>query len=165
MRRDDNPTKGLAAKKYLQRDESWWGWCDTPDVDAETGKPCVKISDSTGSIGDQFEATFLYLWMTDQARPLAALLAYSYLIDSLWSGSLSRSYCYNNLGVSDPSLRLGWLMTWTPVIDRTDILLDRIYTGIGLEPDVRTRKRRDVIYLRILSYLDNRKKLLMTRVK
>ena len=76
MRKDDEPMRGLPAKKYLHitSNEEWWNYCcEGPRTDKETGLDCVRVVDSTETIGDQFEAAYLYLWLTDQARPLAAI--------------------------------------------------------------------------------------------
>ena len=81
MRKSDAPFQGRPAKKCLSnRTEDQWQtleWLVTGSDGTH-----IKVVGNTETLGDQFECAYVYLWMTDQPRALAAMIVYTWLLDS-----------------------------------------------------------------------------------
>ena len=70
MRTEDEPRQGLTSvKAHMRLDAKWWKDCDYPEM--ENGRFKLGTYDGAGSVGDQFETAYGYLWIADQPRALA----------------------------------------------------------------------------------------------
>ena len=116
----------------------------------------MKVHDNAETVGDQFEAAYLYLWITDQPRALAAMIVYSYLVDSQCVGEVTRPWSLNKLKKSTYQQRLSRMMLWQSLFDPSNILLERIPSGVGSEQDERTKERHIVLCQRTRCYAADR---------
>ena len=129
-------------------------------VDAETGQTITEVDDNPETMGDQFESAYLYLWVTGQAQALAAMIVYSYLMDSTYcqihQGNLKRSYAHNIHKLSTHNMRVSWLMTWSPQETPSEIAMERGKSGIGSSEDQRTQRRHAILVSQVLAYVRSR---------
>ena len=118
----------------------------------------IETTDSAEKVGDNFEAAYAYLWITDQPRALAAMCLYSYLMDSKEYGTHKRKLCQCPLGQSTYEQRFACLMTWRDKSFEEHELVQRIQSGISKERDLREKRHHGMIVDATLECMKAREK-------